>query len=169
MRSWGCTESSPERFENVGITLQAYLRRTPSDLEVALARPGKVRLVKGAFEEPAELATARGADLDATYRSLLDRLLLARHPVSVSTHDGEILEHAHRFVAQNALDADPVEFEMLQGVREGRLEGMRQLGYRTRVYLPYGTEWYLYLCHRLAEHPPNILRAVSDAVARSYP
>lgn len=157
-----------ESFENVGITLQAHLYRTPRDLEDALTRPGKIRLVKGAFEEPEDVAMARGRDLDKAYRSFVERLLLSGHPTSVSTHDPAILEHADHFVRENGLEAGAAEFEMLYGVQEERLEKMRGLGYRTRVYLPYGTEWYLYLCHRLAEHPPNIFRAVADAVDRSY-
>lgn len=159
-----------ERFgAAVGVTLQAYLRRTPDDLDDALARPGKVRVVKGAFEEPEGVAMARGPDLDGAYLSLVERLVLAGHPLSVSTHDPGVLDRVHRFIEDNAPGTQAVEFEMLHGVQGERLEGMRDLGYRTRVYLPYGTEWYLYLCHRLAEHPPNILRAVTDAVAHSYP
>lgn len=158
-----------ERFEKaVGITLQAHLRRTPGDLADALRRPGKIRLVKGAFEEPEEVAMPRGRDLDEAYRSYAERLLLSGHPTSVSTHDPEILVHADRFVRENGLDVGSAEFEMLYGVQEERLEKMRALGYRTRKYLPYGTDWYLYLCHRLAEHPPNIYRALADAVERSY-
>ena len=157
-----------DHFDNVGITLQAYLHRTPRDLEDALGRPGKIRLVKGAFEEPADVAMARGRDLDGAYRSFVERLLASGHPTSVSTHDPAILEHADRFVRENDLTAGAAEFEMLYGVQEERLDRMRGLGYRTRVYLPYGTEWYLYLCHRLAEHPPNIYRALADAVDRSY-
>ena len=157
-----------EGFENVGITLQAHLRRTPEDLEDALTRPGRIRLVKGAFEEPEDMAMSKGQALDDTYRSFLERLLSSGHPTSVSTHDPVILEHADRFVRENGLEVGTAEFEMLYGVQEGRLEKMRGLGHRTRVYLPYGTEWYLYLCHRLAEHPPNVYRAVADAVDRSY-
>ncbi|MDP9380681.1 MAG: proline dehydrogenase family protein, partial [Chloroflexota bacterium] len=116
------------RFEGaVGITLQAHLRRTPDDLEDALRRPGKIRLVKGAFEEPEEVAMARGRDLDDAYRSLLERLLLSAHPTSVSTHDPEILEHADRFVRENGLEAEAAEFEMLYGVQEELLEKMRAL------------------------------------------
>ncbi len=93
-----------ERFEEaVGITLQAYLRRTPPDLEHAMGRPGKIRLVKGAFEERADVAMARGRDLDDAYRSLVERLLSGGHPTSVSTHDPELLGHADRFLRENGL------------------------------------------------------------------
>lgn len=165
----GAYRKLSERFgDAVGITLQAHLRRTPSDLEDALTRPGKIRLVKGAFQEPEEVALRRGRELDEAYRLLLERLLSGGHPTSVSTHDPAILEHAHGLLRENGPEAGGAEFEMLHGVQEERLEKMRDAGHRTRTYLPYGTEWYLYLCHRLAEHPPNIYRALADAVERSY-
>lgn len=152
-----------ENFENVGITLQAYLHRTPEDLTAALKRPGRIRLVKGAFQEPEETAMTRGAETDVAYRSCVEKVLSESHPCSISTHDQQLLEHADRFVRKNALSTENVEFEMLKGVERERLDRMRDLGYRARVYLPYGEEWYLYLCHRLAEHPPNIYQAISDA------
>lgn len=153
-----------EHFEDVGITLQVYLRRTPQDLTDALERPGRIRLVKGAFEEPEEIAMSRGADTDAAYRSCMETLLSKRHPCSIATHDPDLLEHAHGLMRESSLSAEAVEFEMLKGVEQERLEKMRDLGYKTRVYLPYGQEWYLYLCHRLAEHPPNVYRAIADTV-----
>jgi proline dehydrogenase len=153
-----------ERFTNVGVTLQAYLYRTADDLATALERPGKIRLVKGAFEEPPGVARGRGTDLDAAYRAGMERLLASGHSCSIATHDPALLEHAHTFIQRRNLERRTVEFEMLHGVTPDRLQHMRELGYRVRAYLPYGTEWYLYLCHRLAEYPPNLFRAVADAV-----
>ncbi|WP_047865277.1 proline dehydrogenase family protein [Rubrobacter aplysinae] len=152
-----------ERFENVGVTLQVYLRRTPEDMEAVLKHPGRIRLVKGAFEEPEEATIMKGVETDAAYRSCVERVLSEGHPCSISTHDQQLLEHADRFVRDNELSTDNIEFEMLKGVELERLARMRDLGYGARVYLPYGEEWYLYLCHRLAEHPPNIYQAISDA------
>lgn len=151
-------------FENVGITLQAYLHRTADDLAAALERPGRIRLVKGAFEEPAEAALLLGEETDAAYRYYLEKLLVAEHPCSIATHDPALLGHADRFIRENGVSGDRIEFEMLKGVQRERLAKMRDLGYRSRVYLPYGEEWYLCLCHRLAEHPPNIYKAIADAV-----
>lgn len=148
-----------ERFENVGITLQAYLYRTPEDFEDALNRPGKIRLVKGAFEESKDMAMPRGEELDAAYRSFIERLLESGHAGSISTHDAVMLEHAHQFTERNGLAVGDAEFEMLYGVEPERLQTMHELRYQTRVYLPYGTEWYLYVCHRLAEYPPNIYKS----------
>lgn len=154
-----------EHFDNVGITLQAYLYRTADDLEAALKRPGKIRLVKGAFEEPAEVARSRGPELDAQYRTAMETLLASGHSCSISTHDPAVLDHAHEFVQRHKLDqGGSVEFEMLHGVTPDRLREMRDRGYRVRDYLPYGKEWYLYLCHRLAEYPPNIFQAITDAI-----
>ena len=102
--------------------------------------------------------------MDAAYRRLAETLLASGHACSISTHDPALLDHAHSFLRGNGLDdPGPVEFEMLRGVRPERLQRMRGLGYRTRTYLPYGREWYLYLCPRLAEHPPNLYRALADA------
>jgi proline dehydrogenase len=156
------------QFPRVGITLAAYLHRTPDDLERVLQRPGKVRLVKGAFGEPTSEALGRGQPLNEVYRTLAERLLLARHPVSIATHDPDLLDHVHRFVQDHTPNIEHIEFEMLYGVQPERLDEMRRLGYRTRVYLPYGEEWYLYLCHRIAEHPPNLYQAMANAVARAY-
>lgn len=157
-----------EHFDNVGVTLQAYLYRTPSDVREIFELPGKLRLVKGAFEEPGETALSRGGQLDDIYCSLVKQAISAGHSISVATHDPDILKQVHEYVKDSALETEHIEFEMLKGVETERLEKMRGLGYRTRVYLPYGLEWYLYLCHRLAEHPPNIYQAVSDAVSDSY-
>ena len=152
-----------ESFENVGITLQAYLHDTTDTLIEALKRPGRIRLVKGAFEEPKSIAMPRGETADLAYRSCVEQILSTEHRCSIATHDPALLEDADRFVRENGLSRERVEFEMLKGVEEERLARMQDLGYRTRVYLPYGEEWYLYLCHRLAEHPPNIYRAIADA------
>ena len=152
-----------ESFENVGITLQAYLHDTSYTLIEALKYPGRIRLVKGAFEEPGNIAMPRGEAADSAYRSCVEAILSAGHRCSIATHDPALLEDADRFIRETGLSREPLEFEMLKGVEPERLARMRDLGYRTRVYLPYGEEWHLYLCHRLAEHPPNIYRAIADA------
>lgn len=160
-------------FDNVGITLQAYLHRTPDDLESALQRPGKIRLVKGAYTTPDGLAKPRGAQLDQAYRQLMERLLTSGHQCAIATHDSTLLDpiplkYTHQFVQERGIELDHIEFEMLKGVTQERLEAMKNCGYRTRVYLPYGQEWHLYLCNRLAEYPPNIYQAITDAAKYKY-
>lgn len=153
-----------ERFDNVGVTLQAYLYRTPDDLAAVVQRPGKIRIVKGAFEAPAALAMPRGDELNAAYLRVIEALLAHGHRFSIATHDAALLERAHQSVQERDTEHAAVEFEMLKGIAPDLLQRFQARGYRTRVYLPYGTEWYLYLCNRLAECPPNVYRALSDAV-----
>lgn len=154
-----------EQFSNVGITLQAYLHRTPADLSTVLKRPGRVRLVKGAYETSSDIAYSRGAELDTAYRQMMKLLIESGHACSIATHDSTILSYAHQLIQEQELPAHNVEFEMLKGVAIERLSEMQQRGYRTRIYLPYGKEWHLYLCNRLAEHPPNIYQAIADVMA----
>jgi proline dehydrogenase len=157
-------EQLGRQFDNIGITLQVYLQRTAPDLAAALERPGRIRLVKGAYEEPAAIALPRGVEIDNAYRQAMARLISSGHPCSISTHDRAMLESAAGFIEEKGPNHDQVEFEMLQGVTPDLLEMMRERGYNTRVYLPYGQEWYLYLCHRIAEYPPNLYQALADAV-----
>jgi len=121
--------------------------------------------VKGAYAEPPSLARPLGPATDAAFSALLERLLASGHRCSIATHDAGLLEHAHRFIEGRGLLREPIEFELNYGIAEDRLLHMQSLGYRVRVYLPYGEEWYLYLCHRLAEYPPNIYQALADAVS----
>ena len=157
-----------KRFKDVGITLQAYLYRTSDDLTATLPRSGKIRLVKGAYEAPPHLARSRGAELDATYYQLMETLLRSGHSCSIATHDQSLLSYAHKLIQDQSLASDKTEFEMLQGVTPERLKTMNNCGYRTRVYLPYGKEWHLYLCNRLAEYPPNIYQAIVDVVKHGH-
>jgi len=153
-----------ERFDNVGVTLQAYLRRTPDDLTTVMERPGKIRLVKGAFATPEHLTVERRECLLARYRELTGRLVSAGYPCSIATHDEHLLDSICQLVRDKFRSDGAVEFEMLKGVTTERLDALRTAGYQTRVYLPYGREWFLYICNRLAEHPPNLYQAISDAV-----
>lgn len=151
-------------FDNIGITLQARLYRTAEDLASVLEQPGKIRLVKGAYQESADKARTQAADVTLAYQDLMETLLSSGHSCSIATHDPILLDRAHQFIQFQSLNGNGIEFEMLQGVTPERLQMMQSRGYCTRVYLPYGQEWYLYLCHRLAEYPPNLYQALIDAV-----
>lgn len=157
-------ERLAREHENVGITLQAYLFRTARDLMAALERPGKIRLVKGAYPIPPEAGLPRGPALQNVYQEFVETLVSRGHPVSIATHDEALLDAAHEAILRHGAEGAIVEFEMLKGVAPDRLERMRRQGHATRVYLPYGREWHLYLCNRLAEHPANIYQAIVDAV-----
>lgn len=150
-----------EQHPHVGITLQAHLYRTPRDLDACMHLPGKIRLVKGAYQESDERAMKRGEGLDERFLSLVEVAVSAHHPLSIATHDQHLLQEVER---RKFLAVPHVEVEMLYGIRPDLLRQMKHAGYQTRLYLTYGTEWYLYLCHRLAEYPPNIYRALADCV-----
>ena len=157
-----------EQFDNVGVTVQAFLYRTPADLASVLERPGKIRLVKGAYEAPSHLAMSRGWQLDSVYQQLVEKIIDTEHLCSIASHDPAILDQVHQFIGARSAKPNNLEFEMLKGVTPERLEAIRGAGYRTRVYLPYGQEWHLYVCNRLAEYPPNIYQAIADAVRIGY-
>ncbi|MBO8164235.1 MAG: proline dehydrogenase family protein [Brevibacillus sp.] len=152
-------EKTAELYANVGITIQANLHRSMDDLERLLSLPGKVRLVKGAYKEAPSIALERSEELNQRYLDMLDRLVQSRHPVSIATHDEKLIAAVEE---RGYVSLPFVEVEMLYGVRPDLSRKLREQGVKTRVYLTYGTEWYLYLCHRLAEHPPNVYLAIAD-------
>jgi len=157
-------------FDNVGVTLQARLRRTEEDLPAMLALPGKVRLVKGAYEEAPDIAYPReSAELAACYRDYARRMLTSGRPVSIGTHDASIHDDVDRFVTERDLRGSPFEFEALVGLGDAQIDRLRRQGYQTRVYVVYGREWYLYVCHRLAEEPTRLYRALADLVGIDRP
>ncbi len=144
---------------HIGITLQAHLRRTLDDLPHLLELPGRIRIVKGAFKEPKEKSISRSDELTIRYLELVARCVDSGHPVSIATHDERIIREA---IACGYLSHPHVELEMLYGICPEISREIRENGGRVRIYLPYGTEWYLYLCHRLAENPPNLYVAIAD-------
>ncbi|MED4171092.1 proline dehydrogenase family protein [Halalkalibacterium halodurans] len=155
-----------ELYSNIGITLQAHLFRTPDDLRKLVQLPGKIRIVKGAYQEPSHLAMERSDYLNNRYLELVDHLVSTNHTVSVATHDQKLLEEMER---RQFLQSTDVEIEMLYGIQPSQLKLFKEKGYQTRVYLTYGHEWFLYLCHRLAEYPENIYTALIDIINPSLP
>jgi proline dehydrogenase len=144
-------------YENVGTVLQAYLYRTPADLEELLPLAPNLRLVKGAYLEPASLAHPRKADVDAAYASLLERMLAGSGYTAVATHDERLIEHAIALAAGHGVGRDRYEFQMLYGVRPKLQLELVGRGYEVLVATPYGPEWYPYLMRRLGERPANLL------------
>jgi proline dehydrogenase len=144
-------------YENVGTVLQAYLYRTPADLEELLPLAPNLRLVKGAYLEPASVAHPRKADVDAAYASLLERMLAGSGYTAVATHDERLIEHAIALAAGHGVGRDRYEFQMLYGVRPKLQLELVGRGYEVLVATPYGPEWYPYLMRRLGERPANLL------------
>jgi proline dehydrogenase len=144
-------------LETVGTVLQSYLYRTPGDLESLLPLAPNLRLVKGAYLEPASVAYPRKADVDAAYVRLLERMLQEAGHTAVATHDSALIQHTIRFAADHGIDRDRFEFQMLYGVRPQLQLDLVRRGYKVLVATPYGPEWYPYLMRRLGERPANLL------------
>jgi proline dehydrogenase len=147
-------------YDNVGTVLQAYLYRTPADLESLLPLRPNLRIVKGAYKEPAAIAYPKKADVDAAYDRLVERCLEAAAFTAVATHDERRIENAlaHR------VGPDRMELQMLYGVRSQLQLDLVHQGNRVLVATPYGPDWYPYLMRRLAERPANLLFFVRSAL-----
>lgn len=143
------------RHERVGLALQTYLRRTPRDVD-ALPPASVIRLVKGAYLEPPEVAFTTRKEVDTAFAQLTATLLSRGHVVHVATHDPKLLDGTVSYMQRRGLPWTQVEFQMLLGVRRDLQNRLASEGYPVRVYVPYGTEWYPYLTRRLAERPANM-------------
>ena len=143
--------------DSVGCVLQSYLYRSPADLESLLPLAPNLRLVKGAYLEPADVAHARKQDVDDAYTRLLERALLGGAYLAIATHDERMIDHAIAFTAEHEIERERFEFQMLYGVRPQLQLSLVARGYNVLVATPYGPEWYPYLMRRLAERPANVL------------
>ena len=165
-RTLDIVEALKGSYDNVGVCLQAYLYRTRDDLD-RLNRVGvPVRLVKGAYQEPPEVAYPQKASVDGAFARLLDSLVQANPYPMVATHDPALVRLTKTLVAKHRRDRDTFEFQMLYGVRRDLQEEVVAEGYRLRVYVPYGTQWFPYFMRRLAERPANLYFFASNLVKR---
>lgn len=146
-------------YTNIGITLQAHLNRTAQDLNGLQSTTGRIRIVKGAYQEPEELSIPRSSALNERYLQLVEQAVLKGHRVSIATHDESIVDEV---IKREWIHEPGVEFELLYGIRPNLSCQLKKAGYPVRIYLTYGHEWYLYICHRIAEYPPNLFQAVLD-------
>jgi len=146
----------PSFPEHVGIVLQSYLYRTQADVERAIQLKCRVRLCKGAYNEPATVAFPEKRDVDANYVKCMQQLLSGGTYPAIATHDPAMLAQAKRFVRAQNIASDRFEFQMLYGVRRDLQEQIVREGFNMRVYVPFGTQWYPYLMRRLAERPANV-------------
>ena len=159
----------PTYRDHVGIVLQSYLYRTPSDVDRAIQLRCRVRLCKGAYKEPASVAFPEKKDVDANYVKCMHALLENGNYPAIATHDAKLIDAAKRFVADHAIDGSRFEFQMLYGVRRDLQEQLVREGYRMRVYVPFGTQWYPYLMRRLAERPANVAFMTGNVVREMLP
>lgn len=144
-------------LDAVGTVLQAYLYRTEQDLADLIPLRPSLRLVKGAYLEPAEIAYPKKSDVDAAYVRLMETSLLGGGYTAIATHDDALIEHAIRFASKRGIGKERFEFQMLYGVRPRLQLDLAARGYKVLVATPYGPEWYPYLMRRLGERPANAL------------
>lgn len=141
----------------VGAVIQSYMRRAESDIEKLLAERIRVRLCKGAYKEPEEIAFQKKSEVDANYVRLMKILMKSGVYHGLATHDERIIQQAKAFATQERISPDAFEFQMLYGIRRDLQRRLVRQGWRMRVYIPFGTEWYPYFMRRLAERPANAL------------
>ena len=154
----------PSYSKNVGIVLQSYLRRTAADVEYANRLGCRVRICKGAYQEPASVAFPEKRDVDENYVRCMHSLMSDGNYPGIATHDERIIADAKRYAAENRIESHRYEFQMLYGVRRDLQERLVRDGYRMRVYVPFGTQWYPYLMRRLAERPANVAFMTGNVV-----
>ena len=156
-------QAAHEAYPQTGVVIQAALRRSSADVQRILAAGGRVRLCKGAYDEPRSVAYVNKSTVDANYAKLMERLLKSGSYHALATHDPKLIARAIAISEREGIGADRFEFQMLYGVRRDLQRMLAGRGYTVRIYVPYGHEWYPYFMRRLAERPANVgfmLRAI---------
>jgi len=170
MESSHYTEITLEIFETLwrqghrclGVVLQAALRRSEQDLQRVTAIGGRIRLVKGAYTEPTSIAYQKKGDVDAAYARMMDVLLATGHYPAIATHDEAMIDRARQRAAECGVTPDRFEFQMLYGVRRDLQARLVAAGFRVRVYIPFGRQWFPYFMRRLGERPANLAFVVKS-------
>lgn len=147
----------PGHGGHVGAVIQSYMRRSEADVEKLLSERIRIRLCKGAYKEPPEIAFQAKAEVDSNYVKLAKILLKSGVYHGIATHDEKIIEEIKQFARNENIAPSTFEFQMLYGIRPGLQEQLIKQGWGLRVYVPFGTEWYPYFMRRLAERPANAL------------
>jgi proline dehydrogenase len=146
----------PGNENSVGTVIQAYLKRSESDVEKLLSEKIRIRLCKGAYKEPPSIAFESKTDVDANYLKLMKVLMKSGVYHGMATHDEKIIREAQAFATREKIARDSFEFQMLYGIRRDLQQRLVRDGWRMRVYVPFGTEWYPYFMRRLGERPANV-------------
>lgn len=146
----------PGNGNSVGTVIQAYLRRSEGDIEKLLAEGIRIRLCKGAYKEPPDIAFEKKSEVDDNYIRLMKILMKSGIYHGLATHDEHIIREAEDFAIREKIPPDSFEFQMLYGIRRDLQQSLVRDGWRMRVYIPFGTEWYPYFMRRLGERPANV-------------
>ncbi len=153
-------KSLKERYDNIGTVIQSYLYRSSEDLDDLSSYDPYLRLVKGAYKEPGKVAFVEKSDVDENLKHLIEKNLLNGHYTAIASHDDAMIEFTKAFAVENNIPTDQFEFQMLYGMRNDTQMALLKEGYKVRVYLPYGDDWYGYFMRRLAERPANVSFAI---------
>lgn len=154
-------------WRNVGVVLQSYLKRSAGDVARMNELGARVRLCKGAYAEPPEVAFQEREQVDRSFVELMQMLLSDGHYPAIATHDERMIDATTEFARERGISAQAFEFQMLHGVRRDLQERLLRQGYRVRVYVPFGEHWYPYLMRRLAERPANVLFLAGSVIQES--
>lgn len=152
--------------KNVGVVIQSYLYRSADDIERLIQAGARVRLVKGAYAEPREVAYQRKADVDRNFVDLMKPLLERGNYPAIATHDERMVQATIRHAHEQEIQTTRYEFQMLFGIRRDRQVALVRDGFRMRVYVPFGTQWYAYMVRRLAERPANLWFVLKNLLRR---
>jgi proline dehydrogenase len=143
-------------YRNVGVVIQSYLRRSADDVRRVIAQGATVRLVKGAYREPREVAFQRKEEVDASFVELMRQLVADGLSPAIATHDPAMIDATKAYAAERGVAPEAYEFQMLYGVRRDLQASLLAEGYQVRVYVPFGREWFPYFMRRLGERPANV-------------
>jgi proline dehydrogenase len=161
------TKQVRAKYAGAGTVMQSYLYRAEKDIQDLLQAGCRLRLCKGAYNEPPEVAFAQKADVDANYVKLMKMLLPSGIYHGIATHDSAMVQATKDFAREKSIGRDQFEFQMLYGIRTDLQKRLTREGYRLRVYIPYGTDWFPYFMRRLAERPANLMFFLRSFVPRS--
>lgn len=153
----GLFRSLRQRFDNVGVCIQSYLYRSEEDVKALVPLRARVRLCKGAYAEPKEVAYPEKSQVDESFTRLSEMLLDGRAFAGIATHDERMIQHARGYASAHGIGKGEFEFQLLYGVRRDLQRALRAEGFNVRAYIPYGSDWFPYLMRRLAERPANLL------------
>jgi len=156
-----------QESRNMGVVLQAALLRSEEDLTRMNALGARVRLVKGAYKEPKAVAYQKKADVDAAFARMTERLLSEGTYPAIATHDPALIAHAREVARAKGVAPDAFEFQMLYGVRRDLQASLAAAGYRVRIYVPFGRQWFRYFMRRLGERPANVAFILRGVVAEN--
>jgi proline dehydrogenase len=158
-------------FDNVGVVIQSYLYRSDVDVQQLISEGAWIRLCKGAYAEPAEVAYPEKADTDSSYINLTKMMLSSEARqngvyLGIATHDEKMIHSSLQYIGEQGIQTNEFEFQMLFGIRRDLQDDLTRQGYQVRIYVPYGTAWYPYLVRRLAERPANLWFFASNLFKR---